>query len=83
MLVTTFSIREPLSVSNLKDWPQRKVVLMQSSFKLIGSLCHSAERKFPISNKSWESYEKGVNFGCSGLNPEVLGTRTAPKSWLV
>lgn len=31
--------------SYLKDCPQRRVVLMQSSVKLVGSLHHSAARK--------------------------------------
>jgi hypothetical protein len=26
------------------DWPQRKVVLMQSSVRLMGSFCHSVAR---------------------------------------
>ena len=33
---------------NLKDWPQRSVVLMQSSVKLIGSLCQSCKFNAPI-----------------------------------
>jgi hypothetical protein len=31
--------------SYLKDCPQRSVVLMHSSVRLVGSLCHSAARK--------------------------------------
>jgi hypothetical protein len=31
-----------------KDWPQRSVVLMQSSFKFTGSFCHSKTRRAAI-----------------------------------
>lgn len=34
----------------LNDCPHRRVVLMQSSVRLVGSLCHSAARKAMVNN---------------------------------
>jgi hypothetical protein len=37
----------------LNDWPQRNVVLMHSSVRFVGSLCHSAARNAIIENDNW------------------------------
>lgn len=71
--------------SYLNDWPQRNVVLMQSSVKLVGSLHHSAARRamvyvvWQISNIRYQTAQVQPMRRVKGGSPDVEKTRRKPR----